>query len=56
MKKLYIAPEMEIKKFSVEDIMTASSATVDPTYNNGNVTGGDTNVVASVEYSDLFDL
>ena len=27
MKKTYIAPEMEIKKFSVEDIMTNSSAT-----------------------------
>ena len=56
MKKLYIAPEMEIKKFSVEDIMTAS-ATSAPVYGNDDVAGATgAGKVESVEYSTLFGL
>ena len=53
MKKLYIAPEMEIKRFSVEDIMTTSVV-----YDASNVTAendGDTAVVIdNVDYATLF--
>ena len=54
MKKTYVAPEMEIKKFSVEDIMTSSSnapTTMDPVYAP---TAGDE--VHDVNYSDIFDI
>ena len=54
MKKLYIAPEMEIKKFSVEDIMTSSSLA--PVYGQDAVADADTGVVESVDYNQLFNI
>lgn len=53
MKKTYIAPEMEIKKFSVEDIMTSSSlpTKMDPLYKEE--AGKE---VHSVNYSDIFGI
>ena len=51
--KKYIAPEVEIKKFNVENIMAASAATVDPTW-DGSTTG--VNTTDSVSYETLFGL
>ena len=48
MKKTYIAPEVEIKRFNTEDIMNGSVAytTVD--------TNGNDNSVITVDYNSLF--
>ena len=51
MKKTYIAPEMEIKKFSVEDIMTQSSAPL--MYEE---TANENETVKTVNYNDLFGI
>ena len=50
MKKTYIAPEMEIKKFSVEDIMTTSANVM---YSEENV--GTNETVTTVNYDELFN-
>ena len=55
MKKLYIAPEMEIKKFSVEDIMTSSSNTPQA-FTDADVATAQNGNVSSVEYSELFGI
>ena len=52
MRKTYIAPEMEIKKFSVEDIMTGSAL---PTEMDALYTVDD-DKVQSVNYTDLFGI
>ena len=52
MKKTYIAPEMEIKKFSVEDIMTASTVDI---YKSEDTTSGAAGV-ASINYEEVFGI
>ena len=54
MKKTYVAPEMEIKKFSVEDIMTSSSntpTTMEPVYDSEGA-----GEIHDVNYSDIFGI
>ena len=53
MKKTYIAPQMEIKKFSVEDIMTGSALPTEmaPVYAEGSA-----DEVKSVDYNQLFNI
>ena len=53
MKKTYIAPEVEIKRFNTEDIMS-ESAIVDFGADDDKYDG--TANVATVEYSKLFKL
>lgn len=49
MKKLYSTPDMEVKAFEVEDIMSVSTAPQD-VYTATDAADG----VATVNYSDLF--
>lgn len=50
MKKTYITPEMEVKTFNAEEIMT-SSAVAPLVYSEGDATK-----VGEVSYNDLFAL
>ena len=50
--KKYIAPEVEIKKFNVEDIMNASAATVTDVTDH---TAG-ANASSEVSYNELFGI
>ena len=55
--KKYIAPEVEIKRFAVENIMTDGSAVVTPEASVSVSTNTATaDVSASVSYSTLFNL
>lgn len=53
MKKTYIAPEVEIKRFNTEDIMSESAISFESSssdaYNSANVKG-------TVSYNTLFNL
>lgn len=52
--KKYIAPEVEIKKFNVENIMTESGALTVTKTDGTAVTGADAS--ANVDYNELFGL
>ena len=52
MKKTYIAPEVEIKRFNTEDIMSASAITA---FGKTDEAGAGVDA-AEIEYSDLFSL
>ena len=52
--KKYIAPEVEIKKFNVENIMATSAADVDTTWDGTDNTG--INNTTEITYNQLFGL
>lgn len=56
MTKTYIAPEVEIKRFNVEDIMTASGVGEEVTMGNKTYADDYGTAVGSVTYSELFNL